>query len=67
MSNFEVFQGKRVPVKAWVKGVQLEEEAKKQLLNLASLPFVHKWIVAMPDAHWGKGSTVGSVIATSRL
>jgi tRNA-splicing ligase RtcB len=62
--NFEVFQGKRVPVKAWVKGVQLEEEAKKQLLNLASLPIVYKWIVAMPDVHWGKGSTVGSVIAT---
>jgi tRNA-splicing ligase RtcB len=44
--------------------VPLEEEAAKQLRNVASLPFVHKWVAAMPDVHWGIGATVGSVIPT---
>jgi tRNA-splicing ligase RtcB len=55
---------KGVPVKAWVKGVPLEEQAKQQLLNVAQLPFVFKWVAAMPDVHWGIGATVGSVIPT---
>ncbi|MBU6451676.1 MAG: RtcB family protein [Cyanobacteria bacterium REEB67] len=54
------------PIKAWVKGVPLEPEAHKQLLNLASLPFIHKHIAVMPDAHLGRGSTIGSVIPTHR-
>ena len=53
-----------VPVKAWTKGVQLEDAARQQLLNAAQLPFVFKWIAAMPDVHWGIGATVGSVIPT---
>jgi tRNA-splicing ligase RtcB len=28
------------------------------------LPFIHKWIAAMPDVHYGIGATVGSVIPT---
>jgi tRNA-splicing ligase RtcB len=55
---------KGVPVKAWVRGVPLEEQAKQQLLNVAQLPFVFKWVAAMPDVHWGIGATVGSVIPT---
>jgi tRNA-splicing ligase RtcB len=53
-----------VPVKAWTKGVPLEPEAEKQLLNVARLPFIYKWVAAMPDVHWGIGATVGSVIPT---
>src|SRR5499427_1437670 len=53
-----------VPIKAWTKGVKLEDEAKKQLLNVAQLPFVYKWVAAMPDVHWGLGATIGSVIPT---
>src|SRR6201997_4251 len=53
-----------VPIKAWTKGVQLEDQAKSQLLNVAQLPFVFRWIAAMPDVHWGIGATVGSVIPT---
>lgn len=53
-----------VPIKAWTKGVSLEEPARKQLLNAATLPFIHKWIAAMPDVHYGIGATVGSVIPT---
>ena len=55
---------KGAPVKAWTKGVPVEAEAKKQLLNAAQLPFIFKWVVAMPDVHWGIGATVGSVIPT---
>jgi tRNA-splicing ligase RtcB (3'-phosphate/5'-hydroxy nucleic acid ligase) len=55
---------KGVPIKAWTKGVQLEVQAKQQLLNVAQLPFIFKWVAAMPDVHWGIGATVGSVIPT---
>src|SRR5215475_3254506 len=53
-----------VPIKAWTKGVPLEDEARVQLKNAAQLPFIFKWIAAMPDVHWGIGATVGSVIPT---
>jgi tRNA-splicing ligase RtcB (3'-phosphate/5'-hydroxy nucleic acid ligase) len=33
-------------------------------LNVAQLPFIYKWVAAMPDVHWGIGATVGSVIPT---
>jgi tRNA-splicing ligase RtcB (3'-phosphate/5'-hydroxy nucleic acid ligase) len=55
---------KGVPIKAWTKGVPLEAEARQQLLNVAQMPFVYKWVAAMPDVHWGIGATVGSVIPT---
>src|SRR5437899_11471275 len=48
-----------VPIKAWTKGVQLEEQARKQLLNVALLPFIFKWVAAMPDVHWGVGVDIG--------
>ena len=53
-----------VPVKAWVDGVELDHKAELQLRETAQLPFIHKHLAVMPDAHWGMGSTVGSVIAT---
>src|SRR5437879_4991291 len=43
---------------------EIEPEAQKQILNTAELPFVFKWVAVMPDCHYGKGATVGSVIAT---
>jgi len=54
----------KLPIKAWVDGVQLEDAAFKQLKNIAGLPFIHKHVAVMPDVHWGMGATVGSVIAT---
>jgi tRNA-splicing ligase RtcB (3'-phosphate/5'-hydroxy nucleic acid ligase) len=54
----------RAPIKAWVRGVPLDDGARRQLENTARLPFVYKWIAAMPDVHWGLGATVGSVVAT---
>src|SRR4249919_2584808 len=63
--SYQTLKSERgVPVKAWVKGVPLEEAARKQLLNVSQLPFIFKWVAAMPDVHWGIGATVGSVIPT---
>lgn len=64
-TNYKVIANENgVPIKAWTVGVPFENEAEKQLRNVASLPFVHKWVAVMPDAHAGIGATVGSVIAT---
>lgn len=56
-----------VPAKLWEgPGVVFEEGAMKQVTNVASLPFIHKWVALMPDGHWGRGATVGSVIPTHK-
>ncbi|MBD8880134.1 RtcB family protein [Rhodanobacter sp. 7MK24] len=53
-----------VPIKAWTHGVPVEESARQQLINIAKLPFIHRWVAVMPDVHLGKGATVGSVVPT---
>ncbi len=53
-------------VKMWTRGVAVEDAARAQLANVASLPFIHKWVAVMPDVHWGMGATIGSVIPTKR-
>ena len=64
-TTYEVLKTSRgFPVKAWTRGVQFEEEARRQVLNVASMPFIHKWVAIMPDVHWGLGATIGSVIPT---
>ncbi len=64
-NSYEVLYNKGdFPVKTWTRGVPFDENAKKQLQNIATLPFIHKWIAAMPDAHLGRGATIGSVIPT---
>ncbi len=42
----------------------MEDEARRQLENVARMPFVFSHVAAMPDVHFGRGATVGSVIAT---
>ena len=44
----------------------LEENTLEQAKTTASMPFVHPHLALMPDAHLGKGATVGSVIPTDR-
>src|SRR3954471_1597082 len=61
---FEVLESKNVPIKAWTNGVPVEDSARQQLLNVASLPFIHQHVAVMPDVHWGMGATIGSVIPT---
>jgi tRNA-splicing ligase RtcB len=53
--------GGGVPLKMWTRGVPVEDEAKRQLLNAARLPIVYPHIAAMPDVHFGIGATVGSI------
>lgn len=61
----QVIQGtKGGLIKAWIDGVQVEEEARKQLDNIASMPFIHSHVAIMPDVHYGLGATIGSVIPT---
>jgi tRNA-splicing ligase RtcB len=64
MERYELIEGARVPIKAWTRGVPVEDAARQQLLNIAGMPFVYSHVAAMPDVHWGMGATVGSVIAT---
>lgn len=63
-TGFEYIETGAAPIKAWIRGVPLEDSARQQLTNVAQLPFIHKHIAVMPDVHWGMGATVGSVIAT---
>ncbi|CAG2146031.1 RNA-splicing ligase RtcB [Cupriavidus yeoncheonensis] len=58
----ELAHGK--PVKMWTQGVAVEEDARRQLRNTASMPFIYRHLAVMPDVHLGKGSTIGSVIPT---
>ena len=51
-----------VSVKLWTDTAQ--GEALDQLKNVARLPVTYSHVAAMPDVHYGRGATVGSVIAT---
>jgi tRNA-splicing ligase RtcB len=62
MSGYEVIATEGAPIKAWTAGVPVEAQARRQLENVARLPFVHHHVAVMPDVHWGLGATVGSVI-----
>ena len=42
----------------------IEDSALEQAKNLANLPFIHKHVALMPDAHQGYGMPIGGVIAT---
>jgi tRNA-splicing ligase RtcB (3'-phosphate/5'-hydroxy nucleic acid ligase) len=42
----------------------LEDETRQQAGRASQLPFIFPHIALMPDAHLGKGATVGSVIPT---
>lgn len=58
----DVVEGK--PIKLWTEGVPVEDDARKQLMNTARMPFIFRHLAVMPDVHLGKGSTIGSVIPT---
>ena len=54
--------GARVPIRMWADPDTVEPAAMDQLRNVTRLPWVHG-LAVMPDVHYGKGATVGSVIA----
>ncbi|WP_055699140.1 MULTISPECIES: RtcB family protein [Streptomyces] len=61
MSYVEV-PGAKVPIRMWADPTSVEDSAMQQLRNVATLPWI-KGLAVMPDVHFGKGATVGSVIA----
>ena len=61
----KVISTERNPIKLWTEDV--EDGAMVQLKNLANLPFIHKWVCAMPDCHQGYGMPIGGVIATRNV
>lgn len=61
MSYVEV-PGAKVPIRMWADPSTVEGGAMQQLQNVATLPWI-KGLAVMPDVHYGKGATVGSVIA----
>lgn len=58
----QVLPGGTVPIRMWADPAEVEEQALAQLENVAALPWIHG-LAVMPDVHYGKGATVGSVIA----
>ena len=42
----------------------IETEAQNQILNTAKMPFVFRHVAVMPDCHYGRGATVGTVLPT---
>lgn len=57
----------RVPARVYATEAMLEEikrdRSLEQLINVATLPGIQKWALAMPDAHEGYGFPVGGVAA----
>ena len=60
----------RVPGRIYIsrnmidKGLK-DDEALKQVVNVAHLPGIEKYSLAMPDIHWGYGFPIGGVAATN--
>nr|WP_235038651.1 RtcB family protein [Kibdelosporangium aridum] len=61
--NATVIRGKNVDIRLWTRPDEVEEQAMRQLHNISALPWAFKHVAVMPDVHYGKGATVGSVIA----
>src|SRR5438552_14883442 len=56
-------RGRKADILAWTDPAEIEAVALEQLKNISALPWVFHHVAAMPDVHFGKGATVGSVIA----
>ncbi|WP_290662170.1 RtcB family protein [Ignavibacterium sp.] len=62
--------GMRVPGRIYISREMLEstlseDEALKQVMNVAHLPGIELYSLAMPDIHWGYGFPIGGVAATN--
>jgi tRNA-splicing ligase RtcB len=60
----------RVPGRIYISQKMLEksmtdDDALKQVVNVAHLPGIEKYSLAMPDIHWGYGFPIGGVAATN--
>jgi len=59
--------GMRVPGRVYATekmlGAIKEDKALEQVINVAHLPGIQKYSIAMPDIHWGYGFPIGGVAA----
>jgi tRNA-splicing ligase RtcB len=60
----------KVPGRVYISQKMIErglkdDEALKQVVNVAHLPGIEKYSLAMPDIHWGYGFPIGGVAATN--
>ncbi len=60
----------KVPGRVYISQKMIEkglkdDEALKQVANVAQLPGIEKYSLAMPDIHWGYGFPIGGVAATN--
>lgn len=62
MTYTEVPGARDVAIRMWTDPSQVEGQAMQQLRNITTLPWLHG-LAVMPDVHFGRGATVGSVIA----
>ena len=58
---YEIATPGGVPIKVW--GADVDEQTLAQTRNLSQLPFAHRHIALMPDAHVGYGMPIGGVLA----
>lgn len=61
--GLSTLKGKNVDVHLWTDINTVESTALDQLRNIAALPWCFHHVAVMPDVHYGKGATVGSVVA----
>ncbi len=59
----------RVPGRIYISKKMIEQnlqdnDALKQVMNVAHLPGIQRYSLAMPDIHWGYGFPIGGVAAT---
>ena len=64
MSIYPVPLSGTVNTLMWADETGIEEPAIRQLRNVSALPWTHGLRV-MPDVHYGKGATVGSVMGST--
>lgn len=61
----------KVPGRVYISEMMLNEsldtEALKQVMNVAHLPGIELYSLAMPDIHWGYGFPIGGVAATNLI
>jgi tRNA-splicing ligase RtcB (3'-phosphate/5'-hydroxy nucleic acid ligase) len=60
---FDPARGQRVPVHVWARDAS--DDTLKQLVRIASRPYVVRHVAAMADAHVSHGVAVGTVFATA--
>jgi tRNA-splicing ligase RtcB len=54
----------RIPIYVWLDDIgELDDECRRQAVNLSNLPFAYHHIALMPDTHVGYGMPVGGILA----